>query len=237
MQTVHLGPEALLDALDGQLDELADARHAELFQRVARRRGDRQPVERDASRRGLFFARRLHDDGPLLDLGQRIGPETTEADHGGRKQTGTLQVRANQAGPATQGIVEPFQPACVEPEGARFVGGRFDVRGEIAQSLDQRGNAAFDLASGHDRRAQSRGERQTRGVAHPGTDAHRTRAFVDPQDHPLRLVGIDHGHRMFAPVRVLPQQQLQRENRQINTGHPVHDKPPCAPNSARCACP
>jgi hypothetical protein len=157
--------------------------------------------------------------------------------HGGREQTDTLQVGTNQAGPATQGIMKPLQPARVEPEDAGFVGGRFDVRRETSQPLDQRGDAAFDLAPGDDGRTQPRGQRQARGIAHTGTDAHRARTLVDPQDHPLRLVGIDHGHRMLAPVRALPQQQLQREGRQINTGHPVHDKPPCAPSAARYACP
>ena len=43
--------------------------------------------------------------------------------------------------------------------------------------------------------------------------------------------------RLLDPFRMRADQQLQRKRDEINAGHPVHDRSPCASIPGRCACP
>ena len=83
---------------------------------------------------------------------------------------------------------------------------------------------------------QSRSERERSGVTQAGKHTLLTRFFIDPENQALRFVFGYHCRWMSCPVRMAPEQQLQRKGRQINTGQPVRCRALHNAKSGRAAC-
>ena len=133
--------------------------------------------------------------------------------------------------------MKTFEPRSVEPEDAGLLDGGLDVRGEALQLLGQQRDGAIDLCLRNDGRAQTRGERQSRGIAHPRQDPERAGPLVDPENFALRPVAVDHRDGVVPPVGMAQQEQLERKDRQVNAGHPAHGRSPYASTPAPDACP
>ncbi len=132
---------------------------------------------------------------------------------------------------------QPLEPAGIEPEAAGIADGRFDVGGEAAQPAGDLRDGLVDASLRDLGGAQPSGQRETLRVTHARQHAKAARVLVDPQQHALRMIAVDHGHRGVVPVRVVLQQQLQGEGGEVNAGRPVHGTPPCVASRDPGVCP
>jgi hypothetical protein len=133
--------------------------------------------------------------------------------------------------------MEALEAPSVEPEDSRLLCGRLYARREALQFPGDGAEGGFDGAGLDDSGAESVGQSERGGAAHPRQDPGGSRAFVGTEDLSLRLIAVDDGGRMTSPVRMLLQEELERKIREVNTGHPVHGRPPRASSRDRAACP
>ena len=220
----------------GQLEEGAERPHAQTLQLVAQFRIEPQPRQRHGARRALLRFR-IAEDGEF-DAGvggDGVGAVAGEADDDAAGEAEIEHGLADVAPPRAGRAEEAAQPVAVEPEDARLVGGRLDAGGEVAQAAGDPRRRGLDFVRLDDAGAQRAAEGQRRGVALAGEDAAAARGLVDPQHAGQRRVLGDDRRRAVVPRA--PQQELQRQRRDVNAAPPAHGESPRAPSPARGACP
>ena len=240
VQALRLGTEAAAQPGGRQLQEGAHRADAELPQAGAERRVDAQPIQRRLPRQHPLPGRIPDHRRPLAGrdgLGDRIGAEPREADDSRCLQSARAERRGDLVRPLAERCIQVRQPGGVQPEDPRLVPAGLDAGTETAQPGESVRRALLDLPGRHLAGVQRARQRQAGGVAHPPADAGRARRLVHPEDDALRLVAIDHRHRPVGPAGMALQEELEREGRQLNARHPVHDTTPRRSIPDRAACP
>ena len=243
VQALGIRTETPAHSRRGQIQESSHRPDAELLQAVAKRRVDAQPVQRRLPRQHPLggrvpeHRRGRSGRGGRRGPGDGVGAETGEADGDRRPQPGRPERSEDPVRPLAGRRIEVRQAGGVQPEHARLVTTRLDVGGEPAQPVRERRDLALDLGRRHLGGVQRARQRQAGAVAHPGTDARLLRRLVRPEDHPLRLVAVDHRHGAALPIGTPSQQELERERRKLSAGHPVHGTTPGRSSPDRAACP
>ena len=246
MQPMRLAAEPPADAGGRQPQERPEGADPELVEGVAQTGVDVEPAQEDAAGRlplGRGVAEHRHPavrpPAVRFPTGsrQRIRAEPGEPHHHPAPEPRRPQMPPHPARPVHQGGEQRLQPGGIEPEHAGMGAGRLDAGREPPEQPGNRGDAGLDIAGGHLGRAEGAGQREPRGVGHAGQHPGPAGRLVHPLDDPLRPVAVDHRRRLRRPPRMPAHQQLERQRRHVNTGHPVHDTPRRASTRARPACP
>ena len=246
VQPMRLAAEPPADAGGRQPQKRPDGADPELVEGVAQRGVDVQPAQGDAAGRPPFgrgVVEHRHPAGrpPAFRSPagprQRIRAEPGESHHHPPPEPRGPQMPRHPARPVRQGGEQRLQPGGVEPEHAGMGAGRLDAGREPPEQSGDRRDAGLDVARGHLGRAERAGQREPRGAGHAGKHPGAAGRLVHPPDRSPRPVVVDHRRRLLRPLRMPAHQQLERQRRHVNTGHPVHCTPRRVSTRARPACP
>ena len=228
-------PEAASQALPGEAQQIPQRRDPEPLQSgqgsFRQPEADEQRFESGVSLLGGAFEDLESESRPR----RRKGPEPGEA-HGDRsakpvrrkvlpERLGPLGKRAEEAGEAGSAKPERSGGAAAGPPFCLSFCRPFQVGAPAPEALRQ--PTSFRLRfRGADMAGPERGAGgDRRDLPHSGTDAERDRPAVGPANPRLGLLVADRRHRILAPFGVAPEQDLQRQRRDVNTCQPVHDIP------------
>mgnify|MGYP003693657849 CR=1 FL=1 len=150
MKAADLGTEANGEAVQREIDELTDGRNAQLQERVARCRRERQPVEGGprAPRRARRRLRGRKRRTARFPLRHRIHREPVEADGDRRDEPGADELGVQRRRPLGKRAEQAQEPLGVEPEDAGLALAGLDEGREAPEQLRKLRDLVVDLARG-----------------------------------------------------------------------------------------
>ena len=196
-----------------------------------------EAIQGNAPDPGLLLFGCPEDDDPLARLRRCVAAEAGKTHRHAAPEAAAGHFVTDEPRPLSETGIEPGEARGNEPEDPGFIARGLDAGGKPPEPRCQRDHGLLDGRAGDDVRPEVGGERERRAVAHPRKNTEGPGPPVHPEDPALYPLPVHHRRRMPFPLRTFPQEELQREGPDVNTGRPFHGTSPYGSTPEPPACP